>query len=247
MENERTNDNDRCVLAAHPGKSQGRPPKQPELEAHRPTRPAQPRSPQKPPSRTTDRTARPGQQPSTTQFHAPNLSSDRHEAREPAGCSFPPMRAPPPVRSSRRSGRFGASTRRGSADARFPRAEAGVYARAAGARAGRPTQRRPGVGADDRIPRMRASPPVRSSRPLGTLLRASRWPRSRERIGRGARVPVKGVATTALPGRKRASGQGPRALVRVGWWPPDARAATECQGASGSGRSPPPRRPWARP
>src|SRR5215218_3844433 len=36
MENQRTNDNDRCVLAAHPGKSQGRPPKQPELEAHRP-------------------------------------------------------------------------------------------------------------------------------------------------------------------------------------------------------------------
>src|SRR5829696_9614208 len=36
MENERANDNDRCVLAAHPGKSQGRPPKQPELEAHRP-------------------------------------------------------------------------------------------------------------------------------------------------------------------------------------------------------------------
>ena len=193
MENERTNDNDRCVLAAHPGKSQGRPPKHPELEAHRPTRPAQPRSPQKPLSRTTDRTAGPGQQPSTTQFHAPNLSSDRHEAREPAGCSFPPMRAPPPVRSSRRSGRFGASTRRGSADARFPRAEAGVYARAAGARAGRPTQRRPGVGADDRIPRMRASPPVRSSRPLGTfvgsvsmatLTRAHRTRRARPGEGR---------------------------------------------------------------
>jgi hypothetical protein len=32
----RANDNDRCVLAAHPGKSQGRPPSKPELEAHRP-------------------------------------------------------------------------------------------------------------------------------------------------------------------------------------------------------------------
>src|SRR5215207_4104893 len=36
MENQRANDNDRCVLAAHPGKSQGRPPSKPELEAHRP-------------------------------------------------------------------------------------------------------------------------------------------------------------------------------------------------------------------
>jgi hypothetical protein len=35
-ENQRANDNDRYVLAAHPGKSQGRPPSKPELEAHRP-------------------------------------------------------------------------------------------------------------------------------------------------------------------------------------------------------------------
>jgi hypothetical protein len=36
MENQRANDNDRYVLTAHPGKSQGRPPSKPELEAHRP-------------------------------------------------------------------------------------------------------------------------------------------------------------------------------------------------------------------
>ena len=35
-ENQRANDKDRYVLAAHPGKSQGRPPSKHELEAHRP-------------------------------------------------------------------------------------------------------------------------------------------------------------------------------------------------------------------
>ena len=44
-----------------------------------------------------------------------------------------------------------ASTRARKADARFPRAEAGVYARIAGARAGRPHQRLVGVAEDDRI------------------------------------------------------------------------------------------------
>src|SRR5439155_22943833 len=50
-EKQRANDNDRYVLTAHPGKSQGRPPNLPGLEAHRPKRPAQPRSPGKPLSR----------------------------------------------------------------------------------------------------------------------------------------------------------------------------------------------------
>ena len=36
MENEWANDTDRFALAAHPGKSQGPPPKQHGLEAHRP-------------------------------------------------------------------------------------------------------------------------------------------------------------------------------------------------------------------
>ena len=57
--------------------------------------------------------------------------------REPAGCSFPRMRASPPAHSSRPLWTISASTWRGSVDARFPRAKAGMCARAAGARAGR--------------------------------------------------------------------------------------------------------------
>jgi hypothetical protein len=49
------------VLAAQPGKLQARPPKQPELEAHHPNRPAQPRSPRKPLPRPSDPKTGPGQ------------------------------------------------------------------------------------------------------------------------------------------------------------------------------------------
>ena len=53
-ENQRANDNDRYVLTAHPGKSQGRPPSMLELEAHRPKRPTQPAFSRKAPVPVTD-------------------------------------------------------------------------------------------------------------------------------------------------------------------------------------------------
>src|SRR5439155_25320253 len=53
-EKQRANDNDRYELTAHPGKSQGRPPILPGLEAHRPKRPAPLRLPESPcPGRST--------------------------------------------------------------------------------------------------------------------------------------------------------------------------------------------------
>ena len=48
-----THDNDGFVLAAHPGKSQGRPRMNVELSAHLSERPARPHLPQRPMSRAT--------------------------------------------------------------------------------------------------------------------------------------------------------------------------------------------------
>ena len=103
-ENRRANDTDRYVLAAQPGKSQGRPPRMLGLEAHRPQT-ACPTCvlPERPPSRSPDRTVGRGQQPSERQFHAPRCRRPPAHHRLPRrSCICRQQSRPSPPHSWRR-------------------------------------------------------------------------------------------------------------------------------------------------